>query len=301
MSRLTSKTLQSKKLQSAAQAVWHLAKGSLMIVGLVALVAWEMNTFSYAKPAAARQDGPPLLSALSKVEPDSIKAGTAVQAREGEINAAALPAPEVHKRVAIFLARKYLVSMDAMQLLVSAAYLSGKETGVDPNLILSVMAIESRFHPFAESPMGAKGLMQVIPKFHMDKFDPLGGQDAVLNPVANIKVGAMILQDYIRRFGGVEAGLKMYSGATGDDFGYPSKVLAERDRLAAAGAGKLVFQPQTQVSAPPGRGVPAAGPALHAPAADTNGASGILDAPAAPDLISGRQPLPLAVARHGEV
>lgn len=301
MSRLTSKTLQSKKLQSAAQAVWHLAKGSLMIVGLVALVAWEMNTFSYAKPAAARQDGPPLLSALSKVEPDSIKAGTAVQAREGEINAAALPAPEVHKRVAIFLARKYLVSMDAMQLLVSAAYLSGKETGVDPNLILSVMAIESRFHPFAESPMGAKGLMQVIPKFHMDKFDPLGGQNAVLNPVANIKVGAMILQDYIRRFGGVEAGLKMYSGATGDDFGYPSKVLAERDRLAAAGAGKLVFQPQTQVSAPPGRGVPAAGPALHAPAADTNGASGILDAPAAPDLTSGRQPLPLAVARHSEV
>lgn len=301
MSRLT-----SKKLQSAVQTVWHLAKGSLMIVGLVALVAWEMNTFSYAKPAAAPEDGPPLLSALSKVQPDTIKAGNAAQAQEAEINAAALATPEVHKRVAIFLARKYLVSMDAMQLLVSAAYLSGKETGVDPNLILSVMAIESRFHPFAESPMGAKGLMQVIPKFHMDKFDPLGGQEAVLNPVANIKVGAMILHEYIRRFGSVEAGLKMYSGATGDDYGYPAKVLAERDRLAAAGAGKLVFQPQAQVSAPPGsapsgRRVSAAGPGLNPPAADTNGAGSILDAPAVPDLTSGRQPLPFAVARHGEV
>ncbi len=301
MSRLTSNTLQSKKLQSAAQAVWHLAKGSLMIVGLVALVAWEMNTFSYAKPATVPEDGPPLLSALSKVQPATIKADTAAQAQEAALDVAAPGTTEVHQRIAVFLARKYLVSIDAMQLLVSAAYLSGKETGLDPNLILSVMAVESRFHPFAESPMGAKGLMQVIPRFHMDKFDPLGGQAAVLNPVTNIKVGAMILQDYIRRFGGVEAGLKMYSGATGDDFGYPNKVLAERDRLAAAGAGKLVFQPQTQVSAPPGRGVPAAGPALHAPAADSNGASGILDAPAAPNLTSGRQPLPFAVARHGEV
>lgn len=261
MSRLTSKTLQSKKLQSAAQAVWHLAKGSLMIVGLVALVAWEMNTFSYAKPATVSEDdGPPLLSALSKVRPGTIKADTAAQAQEAALDVAALGTTEVHQRIAVFLARKYLVSIDAMQLLVSAAHLSGKETGVDPNLILSVMAVESRFHPFAESPMGAKGLMQVIPRFHMDKFDPLGGQDAVLNPVVNIKVGAMILQDYIRRFGSVEAGLKMYSGATGDDFGYPNKVLAERDRLAAAGAGKLVFQPQIQVSAPPGKGLPAAAP-----------------------------------------
>ena len=106
-------------------------------------------------------------------------------------------------------------------------------------LILAVIAVESRFNPIAQSGMGAKGLMQVIPKYHMDKFDEHGGYEAVLNPVANIKVGALILRDYIRRFGSVESALRVYSGATGDDFGYPNKVLAERDRLRAASAGKL--------------------------------------------------------------
>ena len=226
----------SNKLQGAVEAVWNLAKGSLMIVGLVALVAWEMNTFSYAKPATALDAGPPV---LSSVQPLKVKADTAAQAEEAEIDVSALGASEGHKRIAQFLARKYRVSLDATQLLVSAAYLTGKETGVDPHLLLAVMAIESRFNPFAESVMGAKGLMQVIPKYHMDKFDEHGGTDAALNPVANIKVGALILREYIDRFGNVESALRVYSGATGDDFGYPNKVLAERDRLRAAGGGKL--------------------------------------------------------------
>jgi hypothetical protein len=84
--------------------------------------------------------------------------------------------------------------------------------------------------------MGAQGLMQVIPRYHLDKFEELGGKDAVLNPVANIKVGALILKDYISRFGGVEAGLKAYSGAaaTDDDGGYAEKVLDERERIRSA-------------------------------------------------------------------
>lgn len=231
MSRFT-----SNKLHGAVEALWNLAKGSLMIVGLVALVAWEMQTFSYAKPSTAPEAGPPV---LSSVQPLKFKAATAAQAEESDVDLAALGTADGHKRIAQFLARKYRVSLDATQLLVSAAYLAGKETGVDPHLILAVMAVESRFNPFAESVMGAKGLMQVIPKYHMDKFDEHGGNEAVLNPVANIKVGAMILKEYTRRFGNVESALRVYSGATGDDFGYPNKVLAERDRLRAASAGKL--------------------------------------------------------------
>ena len=232
MSRLT-----NQKLQGAVEALWNLGKGSLMIVCLVALVAWEMQTLSHAKPLAGvpPDAGPPV---LSSVQPLKVKAATAAQAEEAEVDVSALGAPEAHKRIAAFLARKYRVSIEATEHLVGAAYVTGKEIGVDPNLILAVMAVESRFNPFAESVMGAKGLMQVIPKYHMDKFDEHGGSDAVLNPVANIKVGAMILKDYMRRFGSVESALRVYSGATGDDFGYPNKVLAERDRLRAAGSGK---------------------------------------------------------------
>ncbi len=236
MSRFT-----SKKLQGAVEAAWNLAKGSLMIAGLVALVAWEMKTVASAKPVTAALDaGPPV---LSSVQPLRVKADTVAQAEEADVNVEALGNPETHRRIAQFLARKYRVSADATQVLVGAAYVTGKETGLDPHLILAVMAIESRLNPFAESVMGAKGLMQVIPKYHMDKFEELGGSDAALNPVANIKVGAMILKEYIRRFGSVESALRVYSGATGDDFGYPNKVFAERDRLVAAGSGKLQLPP----------------------------------------------------------
>jgi hypothetical protein len=52
----------------------------------------------------------------------------------------------------------------------------------------------------------------------------MGGVKAALNPVANIKVGAMILKDYVNRAGSVEGGLKLYvgAGAARADSGYGS-------------------------------------------------------------------------------
>ncbi|OGB21723.1 MAG: hypothetical protein A3I66_09660 [Burkholderiales bacterium RIFCSPLOWO2_02_FULL_57_36] len=146
------------------------------------------------------------------------------------------------ERVTKWIARRYRVAGDATNMLVSAAYLTAYETKLDPLLILSVMAIESRFNPFAESPVGAQGLMQVMSKIHQEKFQNLGGVQAALNPVANIKVGAQILKEYVRRGGSVEAGLKMYVGAAAmeTDFGYGAKVLAEYNRLKAVAAGKNV-------------------------------------------------------------
>jgi hypothetical protein len=80
---------------------------------------------------------------------------------------------------------------------------------------------------------GAKGLMQVIPRFHSDKFNPLGGEKVAFDPAANIIVGAKILKDYIRRTGDLTDGLQMYVGAPSEDGenGYSAKVIAERDRL----------------------------------------------------------------------
>lgn len=146
------------------------------------------------------------------------------------------------ERVTKWLSRRYRVAGDATNMLVSAAYLTAQEIKLDPLLILSVMAIESRFNPFAESPVGAQGLMQVMSKVHHEKFQKLGGVQAALNPVANIHVGAQILKEYVRRGGSVEAGLKMYVGAAAmeTDMGYGSKVLAEYNRLKDVAAGKKV-------------------------------------------------------------
>ncbi|QJQ04924.1 lytic transglycosylase domain-containing protein [Undibacterium piscinae] len=141
-----------------------------------------------------------------------------------------------------WLAKRYRVANDASNMLVSAAYLTAKELKLDPLLILSVMAIESGLNPFAESPVGAQGLMQVMSKVHHEKFEDMGGIKAALNPVANIRVGALILKDYVTRGGSVEAGLKMYVGAAAfdNDSGYGSRVLAEYRRLKDVSSGKSV-------------------------------------------------------------
>lgn len=150
-----------------------------------------------------------------------------------------------------WLAKRYRVAADATNMLVSAAYLTASEIKIDPLLILSVMAIESGFNPFAESPVGAQGLMQVMSKVHRDKFEDLGGVKAALNPIANIRVGSLILKDYVRRGGSVEAGLKLYvgAGAMESDYGYGAKVLAEYRRLKDVAMGKKVPVYTTSASA----------------------------------------------------
>ena len=133
-----------------------------------------------------------------------------------------------------YISRKYKVASDATSVLVQTAYKAGQDMKVDPLLLLAVMAIESSYNPFAESSMGAQGLMQVITSVHRAKFAPYG-KDGPLNPVANIKVGASILKECIGRRGSVRAGLACYNGATDTaGSGYADKELAERRRLAVA-------------------------------------------------------------------
>ncbi len=137
-----------------------------------------------------------------------------------------------YRTLAVYLSRRYKVALDVTEQLVGAAHEAGGRLGMDPLLILAVMAVESRFNPIAESVMGAKGLMQVIPKFHQDKFEEHGGADSVLDPMTNILVGTRILKDAVRRGGGLVPGLQLYAGAFGDDGQqYAQKVMAEKERL----------------------------------------------------------------------
>jgi soluble lytic murein transglycosylase-like protein len=100
--------------------------------------------------------------------------------------------------------------------------------------VLAVISVESRFNPIAESVMGAKGLMQVIPKYHPAKVLALGGENALWDPESNIEVGTRILQEYVYRTGTLEAGLQFYNGAFSDASAqYAQKVMAERSRLLA--------------------------------------------------------------------
>lgn len=163
----------------------------------------------------------------------------AVEPADFDFAAGATPVaeePTAHEReqraVAEFIARRYRVAEAASSVFVSTAYRVGREFSVDPLLILAVMAIESRYNPVAESSMGAKGLMQVIPRYHQEKLMEHGGEHALLDPEVNIHVGAQILREYMRRFGATEAALQKYAGAFDEPTAqYSGKVLAEKARL----------------------------------------------------------------------
>jgi soluble lytic murein transglycosylase-like protein len=146
---------------------------------------------------------------------------------------AALADPEI-EAVANAIARRYRIAQEATREHVGTAYREGKAIGVDPLLIIAVMAVESRFNPIAQSDRGAIGLMQVIPRFHTDKFNAARGQ-SVLDPRTNIQLGARVLKEYIRRGGTDVAGLQLYNGASADASNvYANKVLGERQRIREA-------------------------------------------------------------------
>lgn len=141
--------------------------------------------------------------------------------------------PKEQAAVAYWLSKKYRVAPEPIAALVSEAYAQGKANKLDPTLILAIMAIESSFNPFAQSPVGAQGLMQVMTKVHTDKYESFGGQHAAFDPVTNLKVGVKVLKECIARAGSIEGGLRYYVGAANlpSDGGYAAKVLAEHQRL----------------------------------------------------------------------
>ena len=145
-------------------------------------------------------------------------------------------------QVASWLARRYHVAQEPVARLVQESWQVGQRNGLEPTLLLAIMAIESSFNPFAQSPVGAQGLMQVMTRVHNDKYELFGGKLAAFDPVTNLRVGVLVLKECIARAGGLEAGLRYYVGAANmeDDGGYAGKVLSEQHHLIEVAAGRSV-------------------------------------------------------------
>lgn len=276
--RATFDFTREKANQSAAWAVFArdtisgfvtTAHHTLMALGIISIAALgimflkpevadylkAVSPFAEVEETAELEEAPEMTKLMDMPSTNALAGMTEESARTAinTDNRLASASSREQQWVTTWLARRYRVATDATDMLVSAAYLTAKEIKLDPLLILSVMAIESRFNPFAESPVGAQGLMQVMSKVHRDKFEELGGVKAALNPVANIKVGSLILKDYVTRGGSVEAGLKLYvgAGASETDSGYGAKVLAEYQRLKDVAMGKKVPVYTTSASSAP--------------------------------------------------
>jgi hypothetical protein len=267
----------------------------------------EAQALGWLSERAALRDGVVSVSAASEddeedlalAEPDAVQRATA-------INPAELSRQQA--QVAYWISRRYNVAPEPISRLVQEAWELGKHVRLEPTLLLGVMAVESSFNPFAQSHVGAQGLMQVMTRIHHDKYQSFGGMNAAFDPVTNLRVGAQVLRDCIRKAGSLEAGLKHYVGAANlvDDGGYAAKVLAEAQYLKQVAGGAKVAanaplpQPQAVAEAPQ------AVPAANGTGAKSGGASGApaggsqQPAPAASEAAPVAPVGPVAKAPHEE-
>jgi hypothetical protein len=217
----------------------------------------ETEALGWLQARQEARTAPSVLMAASLSEPQAVARATASDPKE-------LTRQQAY--VARWISRRYRVAPEPISRLVKEAWTVGDKVGLDPTLILAIMAVESSFNPFAQSAVGAQGLMQVMTGVHVAKYEAFGGNLAAFDPVTNLRVGVLVLKECIARSGGLEPGLRSYVGASNqaDDGGYASKVLAEQSHLRLVAEGKSVA-----ITAP----LPAAAPKpkleADAPAPDT--------------------------------
>ena len=240
-------------LRDVGQGLLEVSHNTLALVGLLLVAGLvfaagradlrgtaETQMLSWLQERQDARAEPAEQLAVALTEPAAVSRATAANPKDLNRQQAA---------VAHWLARRYRVAPEPISRLVQEAWHVGQRAGLDPTLILAIMAIESSFNPFAQSSVGAQGLMQVMTKVHDDKYEAFGGILAAFDPVTNLRVGVQVLKECIARAGGLEAGLRSYVGAANlaDDGGYAGKVLAEQNHLRMVADGKQV--PPT-ISAP---------------------------------------------------
>ena len=262
-------------LRDAGQGLLEVSHNSLALVGLMLVAALlfvggradlrhdvEARTLNWLQSRQEAREEPQVALERDLSEPDAVIRATASDPRDLNRQQAA---------VAQWLSRRYRVAPEPISRLVQEAWSVGARAGLDPTLILAIMAVESSFNPFAQSSVGAQGLMQVMTKVHDDKYEAFGGVHAAFDPVTNLRVGVQVLKECIARAGSLEAGLRFYVGAANlpEDGGYAMKVLSEQTHLRQVASGRAVPLWTTLASGASRAPAPAASASLPAaPSAD---------------------------------
>lgn len=219
-------TLALVGLAAVALLIFAAGRADIRQQAEVAALSWLQDRHVERELASGN-----LLAATA--EPDAVARATATDPTELSPEQAA---------VANWISRRYRVAPEPISALVLEAWDIGERAKLDPTLILAIMAIESRFNPFAQSPVGAQGLMQVMTRVHDDKYVSFGGNHAAFDPISNLRVGVQVLKECIARAGSLQAGLRYYVGAAllDSDGGYAAKVMAEQSHLRNVADGKRV-------------------------------------------------------------
>jgi Transglycosylase SLT domain len=240
------------------RSILNMGLRGLAVVGLLAITTLVLTLGN--SQTRSELEGAALEWLQNRDEARAVAAGDVTEpAPEGGARATATDLaalPRAQATLAQWIARRYKVAPEPVAALVQEAWHVGQRAGLDPTLILAIMAVESSFNPFAQSAMGAQGLMQVHTKVHDDKFVAFGGVHAAFDPISNLRVGVQVLKDCISRAGSVQDGLRHYVGAAllDNDGGYASRVMAEQGFMRGVADGKRVpvtAAPKLKAAPPP--------------------------------------------------
>lgn len=196
--------------------------------------AASMTTLNEVKPGMAASSlglaQPMSVGDRWRVAPSALLGNTEDFQLQGEMGLS-----EEMLRVRDWVSKRYRVSGEALEPVLAVAEESAKGAGLDPLLIVAMMAVESSFNPMAESHAGAQGLMQVIPRWHMDKIGEDAPADILFDPLFNVQVGTKVLVEGLQRYGTLQAALQYYGGARNDpEARYTKRVMAMKRQIISA-------------------------------------------------------------------
>lgn len=149
---------------------------------------------------------------------------------------AARTAAVVEEARVTHIAQRYRRPPEQVRHLVRVSERAAAKHGLPPELLLAIVETESGFNTAARSRYGARGLMQVVPRFHPEIVKQVGGVHRLDEPEANIEAGARILATYVESSGSLNKALVRYSGGARS---YASKVASrqrELERIATTAA-----------------------------------------------------------------
>lgn len=117
---------------------------------------------------------------------------------------------------------RYIKDTEQRLELLKLVHLEASRADLNPELVLSVIHVESLFDRFAISRAGAQGFMQIMPFWKKEIGRP---DDNLMNTATNLRYGCTILKHYLdREKGHLGRALARYNGSYGTTW-YAERVM----------------------------------------------------------------------------
>ena len=130
--------------------------------------------------------------------------------------------------------RRYKTELQDRTEFLQTVWYEARRAGLDAQLVLGLVQVESAFRKFAVSVVGARGYMQIMPFWSRLIGD--GDASKLFHMQTNLRFGCVILRHYLdRENGNLFMALGRYNGSRGRAE-YPNAVLAAARKWGYSGA-----------------------------------------------------------------